>query len=140
VTTHPVQLVTYVTLVIVFNRCPKFHELELVEGYGKILRVFEKGAGKWDKIATRLYFDGNRIAQIGMECPYNAFKACQSTFSEWLDGKEGLRTPTAWTTVITALKEAGLGRLAGDLEEVLLCLEEDSGNINHEYTHMYFHT
>lgn len=95
------------------------------------MRVFEKGAGKWDKIATRLYFDGNKIAQIRTECQNNAFKACQSTFTEWLDGKEGLRRPTAWSTVITALKEAGLGQLADDLEEILLLLETDSGTTDH---------
>ena len=95
------------------------------------MRVFEKGASKWDKIATRLHFDGNRIAQIGTDCQHNTFKACQSTFTEWLDGKEGLRRPTAWRTVIEALKEAGLGQLAHDLEEILLLLQTDSGTTYH---------
>ena len=96
------------------------------------MRVFERGASKWDRIATRLHFDGSKIAQIGTDCHYNAFKACQSTFTEWLDGKEGLRRPIAWSTVIIVLKEAGLGQLAGDLEEVLLLLlEKQSGNISH---------
>ena len=105
----------------------------------KTVRIFEKGAGKWDKIATRLHFEGAKIAQIRTDCQHDTYQACQKTFTEWLDGKEGLRRPTAWSTIITALKEAGLGQLADDLEKILLLLEKDSGNVNYDYTRLFSH-
>ena len=112
-----------------FDRCPKFHELDLIEGNGKIVRIFYKGASKWDRIATRLYFDGNKITQIRTDCQHDTYQACQKTFTEWLGGKEGLRTPIAWSTVINTLKEVDLCQLANNLEEILLLLEKDSGKI-----------
>ena len=92
------------------------------------MRVLETGAGKWDKIATRLYFKRSRIDQIWTDSQHTTSQACQSVFNEWLEGKEGLRTPVTWDTVIKALKETGLGQLADDLRAALL-----SGNHNNTY-------
>ena len=102
------------------NRCPELHELDLIEYKGKKVRVLEESAGKWNKLAIRLHFKGNKITQIQNDSGQNSYQACQSVFSEWLDGKEGLRLPRTWVTVIAALGEAGLGQLAEKLEEVLL--------------------
>ena len=68
------------------------------------------------------------IAQIRTDCQHDTYQACQKTFTEWLGGKEGLRTPIAWSTVIRALKEAGLGQLADDLKDILDLFEKHSGN------------
>ena len=114
-------------LYIVFSRCPKFHELDLIEVDGKTIRVFEKGASKWDRIATRLHFEGTKIVQIRTDCQHDTFQACQKTFTEWLGGKEGLRTPIAWSTVIKVLEEADLCQPAKDLKEILFLFEKDSG-------------
>ena len=81
------------------------------------MRVFDKVASKWDKIATRLHFDGNMIAQIRTDSQ-DTFQACQSVFSKWLNGKEGLREPITWSTVVQVLAEADLGQLADDLKDV----------------------
>ena len=96
-----------------------------MECNGKTIRVFERGANKWNRIATRLHFESDMIAQIRTDNQHNTFQACQSTFTEWLGGKEGLRTPRTWSTVIAAIKEADLGQLADNLKEILL--EKQSG-------------
>ena len=112
-------------IIIVLSISPKFHELDLIEYNEKRVQVFGKGAVKWEKIATRLYFDGNMIEKIRKDCP-QAYQACQKIFTTWIDGKEGLREPIAWSTVIKVLKEAELGEVAKDLEEIL---QQDSGNL-----------
>ena len=90
-----------------------------MHGNQKTIRVLEGAASSWDKVATRLYFEGNMISQIGTKSQNDQLRACQNVFMQWLDGKEGLRTPRTWSTVIEALKEAGLGQLANDLKTTL---------------------
>ena len=96
------------------------HELDQICGNTKTVRVIDGSASKWDRIALRLHFRSSMISQIRMDCQTNAFRACQSVFSQWLDGKEGLRTPRTWGTVIDALKEADYGQLAEDLKEAIV--------------------
>ena len=107
------------------------HELDRIQarvhGKTKTVRVLEGSASRWDEIALRLYFSGDMISQIRMDSQTNALRACQSVFTQWLDGKEGLRTPRTWGTVIDALKEADYGQLADDLKEVIV------GNANTTY-------
>ena len=107
------------TYIVALFRCPKFHELDLISGNKKTVRVFEGTASKWESIATRLYFEGNTISQIWTESQNNQLGACRSVFTEWLSGKEGLRTPRTWSTVIKVLQEAHLGQLADELKEIL---------------------
>lgn len=102
-----------------FSQYPQLHELDFIRANQKTVRVLEGSASKWDGIALRLYFSGNKISQIRTESQNNTLRACQSVFSEWLDGKEGLRIPRTWTTVIEILKEAHLSQIADDLAEVL---------------------
>ena len=82
--------------------------------------MLEGAANNWEKVATRLYFEGNMISQIWTESQNDQLRACRSAFTKWLDGKEGLRTPRTWSTVIAALNEASLGQLATDLKNALL--------------------
>ena len=85
--------------------------MDLLHGNKKRVRVIEGSASRWKRIAIRLYFDGYLISQIQIESQNNEFRACQSAFTQWLDGKEGLRTPRTWSPVIDVLKEAHLGQL-----------------------------
>lgn len=101
------------------SRCPKFHELDRISGNKKTVRVINGAASRWDEIATRLFFDGNTILQIWKDSQNNTLWACWRVFTKWLEGKEGLRTPRTWDTVIIALKEADFGQLADDLGEAL---------------------
>ena len=95
---------------------PKFHQLDLIEGYKKTVRVIEQSAAKWEKIATRLYFeicDISRIKKDNNECD----AACQTVFVEWLNGRG--REPITWNTLIKVLNEAGLAELAADIKLIL---------------------
>ena len=95
---------------------PKLHHLDLIEGNRKTVRVIKQAAAKWEAVATRLYFDIDDITRIREDYHQQTFKACRTTFIEWLQGKG--RTPTTWNTVIKALEEADLSELAGDLNIV----------------------
>jgi hypothetical protein len=83
------------------------------------VRVIQQSAAKWVSVATRLYFESHDISRLREDYPQQAVKACQTVFIEWLEGKDRLRTPTTWNTVIKALEEADLSELAGDLKIVL---------------------
>ena len=80
------------------------------------MRVIKQAAAKWEAVATRLYFDIDDITRIREDYHQQTFKACRTTFIEWLQGKG--RTPTTWNTVIKVLEEADLSKIAGDLNIV----------------------
>ena len=96
---------------------PKLHQVDLIEGNGKTVKVIEQAAAKWERVATRLYFGSHDICRIKKDYPNQSFEACQTVFIEWLNGKG--RKPISWETLIKALKEADLSELAADLEVVL---------------------
>ena len=108
-----------ICIIIALSWCPKLHELDLVYGNQRPVRVLEGSASKWDRVATRLYFDGNMISRIWIESQNDQLRACRNAFTQWLDGNERLCTPRTWKTVIEVLKEAGLGQLANDLTGAL---------------------
>ena len=96
---------------------PEWHQLDLIEGNGKTVRVIKRAAQEWESVATRLYFDIDDISRMRRDHYQQCRNACQTVFMEWLQGKG--RTPTTWDTVIKALKEAELSELAADLQTVL---------------------
>ena len=96
---------------------PKLHHLDLFEASGKIVKVIENAAAKWEEVATRLYFESHDISRIRKDYHQQTIEACRTVFIEWLQGKG--RKPTTWDTVIKALEEADLSELAGDLKVVL---------------------
>ena len=95
---------------------PKWHHLDLIEANGKTVKVIEQAAAKWNKVATRLHFEPQDISRIRNDAHHQSIDACQTVFSEWVQGKG--RKPTTWNTVIKALKEADLSELSADLEIV----------------------
>ena len=96
---------------------PKLHHLDLIKGSdGKTVRVINRAAAKWVSVATRLHFESHDISRIREDCHYQTTKACQTVFIEWLEGKG--RTPITWNTVIEALEEADLSKLARELKIV----------------------
>lgn len=74
-------------------------------------------AGKWDKLATRLFLEGYDIERIERDCFYKPESSCRKVFTEWLEGK--YRKPVTWDTVIKALQEASFSNVVGDLTFVL---------------------
>ena len=81
--------------------------------------MISASASKWEKIATRLYFDGNAIGGIRKDAHFQVEESCRTVFNVWLGGKEGLREPKTWATVVAVLKEADLGTLSEELNSVL---------------------
>ena len=60
------------------------------------------------------------IGAIRRDTHFQAEDACRTVFMIWLGGKEGLREPKTWATVVSVLKEADLGKLSGELNSILL--------------------
>ena len=94
---------------------PQLHELDRITGNGKTVRVINRAASVWEKVATRLHFEGHDILTIRKN-EHQAEDACRTMFMEWLEGKG--RTPTTWETVIKALDEAELAEVAKDLKDI----------------------
>ena len=95
---------------------PRLHQLDLIEGNGKIVKLIRAVASKWERLATRLYFEVNDISRIKrdrQECE----DACREVCCEWLLG-EG-RKPVTWATLLTALEEAELSEVAKDLKVII---------------------
>ncbi|MCG8625112.1 MAG: hypothetical protein MJE68_24330, partial [Proteobacteria bacterium] len=72
---------------------PKGHELDRIDYNGKAIRIISSTAGRWKRIATRLYFDGNMMDAVERNAPTQAEEACRRVFDIWLGGREGLREP-----------------------------------------------
>lgn len=101
------------------------------------MNVIEGVATRWENIATRLNFDMNQIEHISRTNHFQAEDACRAVFSEWLKGKEGLRLPITWKTLIRALEEAGLGQTAWKLRTMIGEVKNimgQSGPCMHMYT------
>ena len=98
---------------------PKLHQLDLLEGNGKRVKLINSVAPIWDRVALRLHFEGCDIDQIMRDYPQQCAVASRTMFSDWLNGKG--RRPTSWNTLIQALKEMGveLSKIATDLESIL---------------------
>ena len=95
---------------------PQLHELDLKEGNGKIVRLISRAAADWERVATRLHFEGHDIRRLRAD-RRETVDTCREMFMEWLDGKG--RSPQTWETVIKALEEADLSEVASDLKNVL---------------------
>ena len=100
----------------VLSSRPRLHELDSITGNGKTVNVIDKVTHVWEKIATRLHFEGHDISRIRRN-EHKTEDACRDMFVEWLEGKG--RTPTTWETVLNALEEAKQRQLAKDLKEAL---------------------
>ena len=94
-----------------------YHQLDLIEGNGKKVRVISAMASKWDTMALRLYFDGTDIERIRMDSHHQCESACRKMFQEWLDGNG--RKPLTWRTLVKAVHEAGMSECAKDMKDAL---------------------
>ena len=108
----PVQLLIYID-----KKKPALHELERLEGQGKVVKVIKGVADKWKQFAMRLHFEFNDIRRIEKDNHHQQVDACLNVVGEWLSG-EG-RQPVTWRTLITVLNEIELSELAKDLEAAL---------------------
>ena len=98
------------------SRKPRLYELDRIKGNGKTVKVIERTAADWERVAITLHFEGHEIKTIRTDY-HQSEDACCNMFIEWLEGKG--RQPTTWETVISALNEAGFSEVASDLSDAL---------------------
>lgn len=91
-------------------------QIDRVEGKDKVIKVIEQVAGRWERVATRLCFEGHNIQRIKRDDNNSCTEACRTMFIEWLNGKG--RKPVTWETLIKVLKEAGFSEIASDIEHL----------------------
>ena len=97
---------------------PKMHQIDRIEGNGKVVKVIETVSARWEKVATRLHVDYHIIERIRKDNQHQCEPCCCKMFSEWLNGKG--RQPVNWHTLIIALEEANFSELASDLQIILV--------------------
>ena len=99
---------------------PTLLELDLLKGRTKTVSIINNAAYRWEILATRLNLEGNDIKRIDRDTHLQSVNACRNVLIEWLGGKDRVRKPITWETLIEALKEANLSELAKDVQEILL--------------------
>ena len=95
---------------------PKLHELDRIEGNGKVVKVIEHVASTWNKVALRLHFNYHDVNRISRDFHQQSVQAISAVLTEWLEGKG--RKPVTWETLILALKEGEYLTIANDLEVI----------------------
>ena len=93
------------------------HQLDLIEGERKLVRVIQRVASRWEDIATRLYFETHDVKRIKVDHHYQTIPCCATVFTEWLDGKG--RQPATWLTLVKVIEEAEFSELAVDLKKCI---------------------
>ena len=116
---HIVLIILKVNLLnFTAQRKPALHQLDMLKGSKRTIRIIDRIAHIWDRVATRLYFEGHEIKRIKRDCP-QTLEASREMIMEWLEGNESLRKPVTWATLIEALDEAELSEVAKDIVSIL---------------------
>jgi hypothetical protein len=95
-------------------------QIDRIEGNGKVVKVIESVAARWEEVAVRLYFNHHAIERIKRDNHYQTTPSCRTMFGEWIDGKGEIRQPINWKTLVTVLKEAEFSELASDLQDLVV--------------------
>ena len=101
----------------IVQRKPALHELDMLQGEQKTVKVIARVAPIWQQFATRLHFEFHDIMCIEEDYHLQSLKCSRRVMMEWLNGKG--RQPRTWATVIKALKECELSEVAKDIEVIL---------------------
>ena len=92
---------------------PKLHQIDRIEGNGKVVKVITSTAAKWEQVATRLYLDHHIIEHIKRDNHYQTVRCCcKILFELWLDGEGRQPATWPWKALIIALEEADFSELA----------------------------
>ena len=98
---------------------PKLDQLQLLKfPDGTELRIMEKVAPKWKKVAIALGFDGARIETIEMGALRQPEDASLKMFTDWFAGGHDLKPPT-WNVLIQSLRAATLTEIADLLNNTI---------------------
>ena len=99
---------------------PQLHELQLLEGVdGRTVRVMERVAPDWKRLAISLKFNSSIIKIIEKDYKTSTEEACQEMFTRWLAGEHDLAQPCTWDTLINCLRRAAFIDLANSLRTSL---------------------
>ena len=106
----------------------RHHLLDLLEwedesGTNRELKIYNKIAHKWNRIATRLGFEPGKIDSIRRNYPFSDYERVIVVFQEWFENAIDLpnahRYPKSWQGLIILLKDAELGEVAAELHTAL---------------------
>ena len=96
---------------------PTLRQLGCLKLNNQRIDVIEQIAFKWESVADQLDFKSHLIETIRIESHHQVNSACRKMFMKWLEGVG--RQPITWRTLIDALDEAGLPRVAHELNNII---------------------
>ena len=96
---------------------PTLRQLGCLKLNNQRIDVIEQIAFKWESVADQLDFKSHLIETIRMESHHQVNSACRKMFMKWLEGVG--RQPITWRTLIDALDDAGLPRVAHELNNII---------------------
>ena len=96
-------------IIIITGENPRRQELHLLElnGNRKPLRIVERVAANWEKLAVSLGFNSDRINIIRRQVHFDPEEACFNMFDRWLNGEHDLKHPE-WLNLIKSLEETSV--------------------------------
>ena len=81
------------------------------------MRVMEKVAANWERLALALHFEGHVLEMVRRDYMLDCMAQCRTILHRWLNGEA--RSPVNWDTLVTCLKEIQFTLLAEGLEAAL---------------------
>ena len=81
------------------------------------MRVMEKVAANWERLALALHFEGHVLEIVRRDHTLDCMAQCRTILYRWLNGEA--RSPVNWDTLVTSLKEIQFTLLAEGLEAAL---------------------
>lgn len=61
---------------------PKLHQIDHIEGNGKVVKIIESVAARWEKVATRLHVHYHIIEHIKKDNQHQCDPCCRKIFYE----------------------------------------------------------
>ena len=89
-------------------------------GEKKRIFIIDDIGAKWKRVGRMLKFTSADIDNINSSCQSDVESCCEKMLSQWLEGFVAGSSSITWKTLIEALRDARLGQLADDLEQILL--------------------
>jgi hypothetical protein len=96
---------------------PTLRQLGCLKVNNQRINVMEQVGPNWEFVADQLSIERHFISTIKTESHHQVNSACRMMFIKWLEGTG--RRPITWKTLIDALDEAGLPRVARELNNVI---------------------
>ena len=125
---NPTEVETSPNADLHIDSVPTLRQLGCLKLNNQRIDVIEQIAFKWESVADQLDLKSHLIETIRMESHHQANSACRKMFMKWLEGVG--RQPITWRTLIDALDEAGLPRVAHELNNIICGTQESQFHDN----------